>query len=64
MKLANSVKALTSAHRTKLQRAVFWSLAADFVILYLGAVKLDNPTVMLAGMVALGLSVSVALLSF
>ncbi len=50
--------------RTSLQKAVFWAFGADFVLLYLGAVKLDEPLLTLTSLIALGATLVAALVAF
>ncbi|HWL88647.1 MAG TPA: hypothetical protein VNO21_22745 [Polyangiaceae bacterium] len=50
--------------RATLQKAVFWALSGDFALLYLGAVRLDQPILTAVSLVTLGATIVAALFAF
>jgi len=51
-------------NRAKMQKTVLGAILADFAVLYLGAVKYDNPALTLAGLAILALAAGATLVSF
>ena len=46
--------------KQKLRQIVLWSMAADFPLLYVGAVSLENAIVTVAALAVMGVAVTVA----
>jgi hypothetical protein len=47
-------------NKQKLRQIVLWSMAADFPVLYVGAVSLENAIVTVAALAVMGVAVTVA----
>ena len=47
-------------NKQKLRQIVLWSMAADFPLLYVGAVSLENAIVTVAALAVMGVAVTVA----
>ena len=47
-------------NKQKLRQIVLWSMAADFPVLYIGAVSLENAIVTVAALAVMGVAVTVA----
>ena len=51
-------------NKQKLRQIVLWSMAADFPVLYVGAVSLENAIVTVAALAVMGVAVTVAALVY
>ena len=47
-------------NKQKLRQMVLWCMAADFPVLYVGAVSLENAIVTVAALAVMGVAVTVA----
>ncbi len=47
-------------NKRKLRQIVLWSMAADFPLLYVGAVSLENAVMTVAALAVMGVAVTVA----
>ncbi len=50
--------------KTKLRQAVLWVMAADFPLLYIGAVSLENAVFTAATLVVMAVAVAVAVYAY
>lgn len=47
-------------NKQKLRQIVLWSMAADFPLLYVGAVSLENAVITVVALAVMGVTVAVA----